>query len=140
MIYTLDSRQKKRISLTLLKFCDNSLRDSHQKVKFNKQSRVWHFLSPKYSSTLLHQAAVCTIDNDVFANISNLHVSEKKGFGILFPPSDLEKISVQERRKSSTCTQYMLVIVCCPSSILFLEETLILSFLNETTRKKRKQT
>lgn len=107
-------------------------------MKCNKQSGIWHFLFPKYAFTLLHYATVFEIGKDVFTNISNLHVSEKKEFGILSPPSDLENVSIQEGEKSSTYTQYMLVSSLLSTFHSVFRGGLSTDFLKGNNQKDRK--
>lgn len=86
----------------------------------------------------LHQATVCEIGKDVFMNISTLHVSEKKGFHILFLPSGLEEVSIQEWRKRSTYTKYMLAR-CLLSIFYSIFRNLNTDLLKRNSQKDKKR-
>lgn len=94
-----------------------------------------------FSQVCLHTTTLCHcfwIRKNVFTNISNLRVSEKKGFGILSPPSDLEKVSIQEGEKNSTYTQYMLVSYLLSTFHSVFRRGLSTDFLKGNNLKDRK--
>lgn len=83
-----------------------------------------------YTSPLLHWASFCAIGKDVFMTISNLYVSENKGFGFFFS-TFRSRECFHAGRKEDTCWWAVSYL----SSILFLEKTLVLAFSKETIRK-----